>query len=429
MKPVPGLTRPTRTLRAPALLLITAAMSAPLPAKFVLPAPTGRHGVGTTSWYVADPARMESFAASPVRREVKVVAWYPTAAASKNRAGPRAPYLRESLVEARTFASVVRAPGVFDDLADVQTHAVVDDALAPGSSKLPVLVFSHGYTGLVSAYTSLLEDLASHGFIVLSIAHPYEVVATSLSNGTIVTMLDSAGGMRRGILDVLNEWNDEDSTMARVTRASDAAEQLRILREYLGSVPRTHAVIDRWVKDTRLVLDNLPVLPAATTAGRLARRADMTRLGILGHSMGGVVAGEFCVVDARCRAGLNLDGIPQSGTMIDAKMKRPFMMVYSARPGRLGASDAIYRRGASPYYRVDVDSTRHADFSDMNFWGGPLRRFGITGAIAPERASELTRLIVREYFNHELRGMPSPLLNGTRKLPDARVHRISGVTA
>ena len=83
-------------------------------------------------------------------------------------------------------------------------------------------------------------------------------------------------------------------------------------------------------------------------AGSSRARIDFTRLGAFGHSMGGVMAGQFCVEDRRCRAGLNLDGIPQYGTMIDATMSRPFMMVYSARPGRAGASDAIYRRVRPP---------------------------------------------------------------------------------
>jgi len=139
--------------------------------------------------------------------------------------------------------------------------------------------------------------------------------------------------------------------------------------------------------------------------------------------MGGVVAGEFCLRDTRCRAGLNLDGIPQSGSLIASRMKRPFMMVYSARPGRLGASDVIYRRAASRYFRVDVDDTRHVDFSDMIFWGGPLKAAGASGSIAPNRAVELTRLIVRQYFDQELRGVPSPLLEGTMRLPDARVRK------
>jgi hypothetical protein len=110
--------------------------------------------------------------------------------------------------------------------------------------------------------------------------------------------------------------------------------------------------------------------------------------------------------------------------MIDTRMRQPFLMVYSARPGRLGASDAIYRRATSRYYRVDVDSTRHIDFSDMIFWGGPLRKAGASGSIPPTRAAELTRRIVREYFDQELRAKPSPLLSGKIELPDVHVRNV-----
>jgi hypothetical protein len=121
------------------------------------------------------------------------------------------------------------------------------------------------------------------------------------------------------------------------------------------------------------------------------------------------------------RAGLNLDGIPQYGTMIDTRMPVPFLMVYSGRPGRAGASDLIYRRAASKYYRVDVAGTRHLDFTDMNYWGGPLRERGAYGEIAPARAAEVTRAIVREYFGQEILGQPSSLLAGRAKWPDVTV--------
>jgi len=387
---------------------------------FTLPTPTGRAAVGTTSWVLADSTRRESFSNSGAARSVEVVAWYPTNASPS--ASSRAPYLREGVVEAATFATAMRKPGAFDHLAAVETHSSIDAPPSGRSKSLPVLVFSHGYTGLVSAYTALLEDLASHGYIVLSVAHSYEAVAVRQSDGSVATMLDSAGSMRPGILDVFGEWRDEDSTMARVTRAKTESEQLRILKTYIDGVPKTNAVIDRWVADTKFALDQF-ARASGGIAGELNRRADLDRIGVLGHSMGGVVAGEFCLRDTRCRAGLNLDGIPQSGSMIASRMKRPFMMVYSARPGRLGASDVIYRRAASRYFRVDVDDTRHVDFSDMIFWGGPLKAAGASGSIAPNRAVELTRLIVRQYFDQELQGVPSPLLAGTLRLPDARVRK------
>jgi hypothetical protein len=137
------------------------------------------------------------------------------------------------------------------------------------------------------------------------------------------------------------------------------------------------------------------------------------------------VAGQFCVDDTRCRAGLNLDGIPQSGTMIDASMPHPFAMVYSARPGRLGASDAIYARAAHPYYRVDVPDTRHLDFSDMVFWGGPLRERPVLGPIAPVRAVAITRAVVRRFFDHELLGASATLANGLAGFSEVMAKAVS----
>ena len=109
--------------------------------------------------------------------------------------------------------------------------------------------------------------------------------------------------------------------------------------------------------------------------------------------------------------------------MIDKPLRRPFLMVYSARPGRAGASDAIYKRAAAPYYRVDVRDTLHLDFSDMIFWGGPLRERPVFGSIAPARASDITISIAREYFDQELLGKPSALLSGKPILSEVTVTR------
>ena len=388
-------------------------------AAFELPPPTGRYQVATTAWRLTDRSRKETFSGSSVFRQVEVLVWYPAAAP---RRGALAPYLREGLSEVRSFAALLRGPGTaFDELADVRTHAEMDGAPAATPAKFPILLFSHGYTGIPSAYTALLEDLASHGYVVLSLVHPYEATAATLVDGRVVSLLDETGTLRQGIRDVFEEWGPEDETMAAVTRAVDEGEQLRLLRGYLSGLRHTDIALRRWVDDTRLVLDRLSSFPSASLPGRLAARVDMNRLGVFGHSMGGVTAGQFCLEDRRCRAGLNLDGIPQYGTMIDKSLQRPFLMVYSARPGRRGASDAIYRRAASPYYRVDVRDTLHLDFSDMAFWAGPLRERAILGTMAPARASAITGAIVRQYFAQELLGQRSALLAGEPVFPEVTV--------
>jgi pimeloyl-ACP methyl ester carboxylesterase len=407
-----------RVLAAGLFLLVgTVGSIARQAAPFVLPAPTGTFSIGATSWTLVDESREETFAPG-TRRQVRVNAWYP---AARGAGGTATPYLIEGPADVRTLGTLVRSPGSYEVVAGVTTHSRIDAPLLEGAERLPLLVFSHGYIGNPSSYTALLEDLASHGYVVLSVVHPYESTAATLADGTVVTLLDQAGGMRQPIRDVLAEWGPEDDTMTAVTRATDEAERLRLLRGYLSGLRHTDAALRRWVDDTRLVLDRLATPSSPTPAGRLATRIDQQRVGVFGHSMGGVTAAQFCVDDRRCRAGLNLDGIPQYGRMIDAKLDRPFLMVYSARPGRAGASDAIYRRAASPYYRVDVRDTLHLEFTDMPFWGGPLRERGAFGGMPPARATEITRTIVRQYFDEVLLGRKSRLLAGERLFPEVSV--------
>ena len=402
------------TLAVTVALAVMAAPAAQSPTPlFELPVPRGRFPIGTTRWVVTDPSRPETFAPGRTR-QVEVIAWYPAVASIEKTA----PYMRDGMEEVLSFARLAKLGDAFSGLASVKTHAVLDAAPAVAPALFPVILFQHGFTGLPSSHTALIEDLASHGWAVLNIVHPYEATGSMVADGTVITFLSEKGAMHQAITDVLNEWGPEGGTMEKITAAPTDVEKEKLMRGYLATLKNTDAVIKRWVLDTRLVLDGLP---KDGVPGRVAARLDLARLGAAGHSMGGVASGQFCVEDRRCKAALNLDGIPQYGTMIDTPMPAPFLMVYSGRAGRAGASDIIYRRAASKYYRVDVKDTLHLDFTDMNYWGGPLRQRGAYGAIAPERATEVTRTIVREFFAQEILKEPSPLLGGKTSFPEVTI--------
>ena len=398
-------------IRALLVSLLSAAIVQAPP--FELPAPTGKSPVGTTRWMITDPTRDETYAPGK-KRDVEIIAWYPAAAPSSQAA----PYIRDGMEEVLSFARLAKLGDAFNGLASMKTHATIDAEPARAPARFPVIVFQHGYTGLPSSHTALMEDLASHGWAVLNLIHPYEATGAMLADGTVVTFTDEKNAMRSGIMEVLNEWGPEGGTMEKIVATSDDSEKDKLMRAYLAALKNTDQVVKRWTLDAKYALDHLPT---AGAAGRIASKLDLTRLGVAGQSMGGVAGAQFCVEDRRCKAALNLDGIPQYGTMIDTKMLAPFLMVYSGRAGRAGASDIIYKRSASKYYRVDVKDTLHLDFTDMNFWGGPLRQRGAYGKIEPARAAEITRLVVREFFAQEILKQPSAFLSGKQPMGDVTV--------
>ena len=383
-----------------------------------LPAPTGPHPVGTATFPLTDARRGSNPNGSDSPRIIMVHAWYPATAAS----GAPAPYLRDqpAMAELRKLN-----PGLAGRLLveGVATHATVDAPVASITGGLPVLMFSHGYLALPSDYTALMEDLASHGYAIFSITHPYETAATSIGGGKFAFSF-GARGLNDVTGTVIGEWDDEDSVSAAVTGATDPAVAESTLREFLGRIPKSVEAVDRWAEDMRVTVDRVTALGAKGSADRFAGKLDLAKVGAFGHSMGGITSAAYCARDSRCRAAINLDGSPQYGDLIDRPGKSPFLMVYATRPGRVGVSDLIYGRSDSAW-RAVIEGTLHVNFGDFQYRQGAQRFNGSLGAISAERSTTIVHRLVREWFDKWLGGKRSPLFEGEQLFPEVTVARIS----
>ncbi|MGW4698800.1 alpha/beta hydrolase [Streptomyces sp. NPDC004285] len=79
-------------------------------------------------------------------------------------------------------------------LGTVRTHAFPDAPLAPGLRDLPLVVLSPGFTRPRATLTSIGEDLASHGYVVVAIDHTYETAATTFPDGRVAACHGSRAG-------------------------------------------------------------------------------------------------------------------------------------------------------------------------------------------------------------------------------------------
>src|SRR5207237_2264844 len=94
------------------------------------------------------------------------------------------------------------------------------------------------------------------------------------------------------------------------------------------SARRMNRILGAWARDVDFALDRLARLNASGASGRFTRRLDLKRVGVFGHSLGGATALQFCHEDARCTAGIDIDGAP-IGSVIQEGVDRPFMFVLS----------------------------------------------------------------------------------------------------
>lgn len=138
-----------------------------------LPSPTGPFAVGRVGTTWVDTARVDPFAPPPAqRRELVVWIWYP---AKRSDRAQTAEYLpgpwRRALAE---HAGVLLTQFLSRNPAKVRGHSLEGADIAQDSLTYPVVIFRSGIGALALQYTTLVEDLASHGYIVVGADTPYK---------------------------------------------------------------------------------------------------------------------------------------------------------------------------------------------------------------------------------------------------------------
>jgi len=335
---------------------------------FRLPTPSGDYAIGTVTFELTDDSRNETFTTDPDdHRRILIKAWYP----SDNIVGYRmAPYVD---APSQFGIGVEKSFGfpsfVVSHIPQTKTHSYVNAPLSTAETVFPMLIFSHGYGGLIMQDTVLMEELASNGYIVFSISHSYEAAVTSFPDGSVI-------------------YEETPETY------EDIGSSLMI-----------------WSNDTTFLVDQLeipqnPVIPSLLWDGM-----DLDTIGVFGHSFGGTTAEHVILEDSRFDAGISFDS-PHGGSSLTMNMTKPFMLMFGPDYGNPELNDTIYNRAEGTCYGLFVNGTRHYNFADVNIWSPVLKSFGLLGSIDGYRMLGILNDYVLAFFNEHLKGVTSTLLDG-----------------
>lgn len=246
------------------------------------PAATGPFTVGTSVMDAVDTVREDPYLANGTPRELLLRYWYPTAA---NADCKPAEYTAPKVWSRFSELMGARLPAI-------STNSCMDAPISEGAH--PIVIFTPGYTGTFTDYTFLFEELASRGYIVVSVAHTYESTAVEFPDGRLVeSVLGShLGGSLRG----------EAAVMA-------------------------FAVTVR-LRDIEFVVNELDRINA-NVGSPLAGKLDVSRIALAGHSMGGVTALLGVQNSPRFKAGVSIDG--DATDAVVGPMQTPFLIVAMGR--------------------------------------------------------------------------------------------------
>ena len=357
---------------------------------FHFPKPTGSFSIGTLTYHWIDTNRPELFTADPDdHRELVVQVWYPS---QSEPSMPRAPYLPDPEILA-PVARLMHLPSfVFEHLKYVTTNAVPSAPMADGESNYPVLIFLSGRLGYRQSNTFQVEELVSHGYIVAAIDQPYAAAGVIFPDGHLVTM---------------------------DPRMYDPAHP--------GHAVFIDTAIPFLAQDVSFTLDQLAALDRSDPNDILKGRLDMTRVGIIGVSLGGIETGEACLREPRLQACLVMDAF-MPADVVRSGLYQPTMWISRdaktmQREGWAQADidetqttmRAVYQSIPVDGYLVRVPGMFHLNFTDAPYFSPLAPLLGLTGPFDAKRGFAIINAYSIAFFNQELKNQPSVLLNGSSK--------------
>jgi len=357
------------------------------PLQLTLPAPTGPDQIGTVSLHLVQAGRPDPYVPGRTR-ELMISLTYPARHADGY---PVAPYMQAGAWEA--FQQSISLSSVLVPQTAAHEGAPLDGH--PGG--LPVILYSPPSGGDRSFNTVLVQDLASRGYVVLTVDHTYSDGEVEFPDGRVA----------RRVL-------PEDPTTELIT--TDVAER---------------------DKDMRFVLDELAALDRGANPDAEHRKLpdglrgalNLNEVGMLGMSEGGSTAAATMLDDTRIKAGIDLDGTLH-GPVVTAGLKRPFMLLSAGDHDRDDDPTWASFWNASTGWKRDFQllGSMHGSYFDGEVLFPQLAgALGLTptqlrndiGTINPARAITTESAYVDAFFDQHLRHHPRHLLDGpSPRFPD-----------
>ncbi|MFJ2767715.1 alpha/beta hydrolase family protein [Streptomyces sp. NPDC087300] len=361
-----------------------------------LPAPTGPYGIGTVSARLVDRSRHDPWVPAQPYRELMVSVWYP-AAPGAGDGRPRARYMAPGAAAPWDASAPHGIPKGALDFAATRTHAREGAPADTRGGRRPVLVYAAGAGDPRTWGTALVEEMAGRGYVVVTLDHTYESPAVQFPDGSV-------------------------KDFGPVMKAFQEAEKN-------GTVPQLlKKTTDVRVADSKFLLDSLGSLPHGLSA-----LVDRRRVGMVGHSAGGIAAAQTMYEDRRVRAGVNLDGTlefnsePQGTNLMPVAehgLDRPFLLMGSDRPTE-PSWRAFLSHSTGPHRELTLRGSLHQAYTDLS---ALLPQTGADratlekniGTVDPGRAVTAQRAYVASFFDRWLKNEDDGLLDG----PSARYPEI-----
>jgi predicted dienelactone hydrolase len=340
--------------------------------------------------------------------------WYP---AKNEPAAARAPYIQDADAVTPALARLTHLPGfLFTHFKYVITNAVVAAPIADDTSRYPVLIYLTGLGGFRAVSTFQIEELVSHGYIVVGLDQPGAVAMVQLPDGRQIS------GLPKDEIQPLIDQSIEQQPTPPM----------------LHGIALPNGIIPYFAQDVSFTLDQLAGLNSTDPHHILSGRLDLGHVGVFGISLGGMHAAAACRNDPRLKACLIMD-VWMPADVVTSGLQQPSMFITRdaatmrlerQRSGgwtekdialTLNTMRMVYEELPGDGYYIEIPMMFHVNLTDLPYWSPVMSPLGLTGPIDGQRAHDIINAYSLAFFDKHLKGQTAALLDGpTEHYPDVR---------
>lgn len=273
----------------------------------------------------------------------------------------------------------------------------------------PLVIFSHGAFGYYQSNTSTYMELASNGYVVISLDHPYHSFFTKDTSGKTITV--------------------DPTFIQDVMRVSDGkaseTETIALSHEWMDlRLGDMNFVIDtvKEAKETAQLSETNWYVADETTGKTILEVLAMTdteTIGLMGHSLGGASSVTMGRTRDDIDAVIDLDGTMlgeelayENGEYVfyEEEYPIPLLSVNSELHHQeceeveaLYVNNVVIANAKDSQYTYFVGSA-HMNFTDLPLFSPPLARMLGVGEVDPTECIMNMNEVVRNYFDYYLKG-------------------------
>lgn len=297
---------------------------------------------------------------------------------------------------------------------EVPVHIYYPEVPQGVPDSFPLVVFSHGAFGYYQSNTSTYMELASNGYVVISLDHPHHSLFTQDTSGRII-LVDQ--GFIRSVMEIGNSTDPNAGAEEKLSLYQDWMElrtaDIGFVLDTIHAVKTAEDISDVWFLSEGRSRDSiLSVL----------EKTDIQSVGLMGHSMGGAASAALGREREDVSAVIDLDGtmLAEYAGVVDGKF------VISDQPYELPILEFVnwetrnqlqeYLSDEEDYpntrvmkyartgFSVVLRDTKHMDFTDLPLLSPFIGKMLGSGNRDKKESMMIVNSIVLDFFDCYLKG-------------------------